>query len=208
MVEAKYTKLFRDWLISNPELSPLTDYGEILLAYMSSSSFTSDMSSDMVNMLSSVYRYYECGSNDNEEMLQFLKDTFDEYKDYYYELIINYKKEYDYALNNKRVVTKKDELNMLGNTNVVNDDKNKQTEYQLPNKVVDENYRSTPSTIVDNDSKTENNKDYSNNTTRDSSTTTEFNNEFIDLKNKYMNQIRNVYREFAMKFKDCFYQVY
>ena len=51
-------------------------------------------------------------------------------------------------------------------------------------------------------------KEFNTDTVRQSDTTTEFNNEFIDLKNKYMNQIRNVYREFAMKFKECFYQVY
>ena len=38
-MEAKYTMLFSDWLVSNPELSPLTNYSEILLAYMTSSSY-------------------------------------------------------------------------------------------------------------------------------------------------------------------------
>ena len=209
MVEAKYTMLYKNWLVANPELSPLTNYGELLLSYMSSSSFTSDMASDMIDMLASVYRYYECGTDDNDEMLQFMKDTFDEYKDYYYELITNYKKEYDYALNNKRVITKRDELNINGNTLISNEQDGSNTRYDLPNKVVpSSNWRSTPSDITDNKDSSVNNKDYTNETTRDSTTTTEFNNEFIDLKNKYINQIRNLYREFAMKFKDCFYQVY
>lgn len=209
MVEAKYTMLFNKWLISNPELLPLSNYGELLLSYMSSSSFTSDMASDMIDMLASVYRYYECGTDDNDEMLQFMKDTFDEYKDYYYELITNYKKEYNYALNNKRVITKSDKFNIEGNTQITNEQNGSNTRYDLPNKVVPtSNWRSTPSDITDTKDSSLNNKDYTNETTRDSTTTTEFNNEFIDLKNKYMNQIRNVYREFAMKFKDCFYQVY
>lgn len=209
MVEAKYTMLYRNWLVANPELSPLTNYGELLLSYMSESLFTSDMASDMVNMLASVYRYYECGTDDYDEMLQFMKDTFDEYKDYYYELITNYKKEYDYALNNKRVITKSDKLNMEGNTQVSNEQDGSNIRYDLPNKVVAEsNWRSTPSDITDSKDSSVNNKDYTNETTRDSTTTTDFNNEFIDLKNKYINQIRNLYREFAMKFKDCFYQVY
>lgn len=209
MVEAKYTILYSNWLVANPELSPLTNYGELLLSYMSESLFSSDMASDMIDMLASVYRYYECGTEDKDEMLQFMKDTFDEYKDYYYELITNYKKAYDYALNNKRVITKSDKLNIEGNTQISNEQDASNTRYDLPNKVVpSSNWRSTPSDITDTKDSSLNNKDYTNETTRDSTTTTEFNNEFIDLKNKYINQIRNLYREFAMKFKDCFYQVY
>lgn len=206
-MDAKYTMLFSTWLDKVQEGEQYS-YGSRLTSYFSDSVFTNDMASDLTSMLTAIYRYYECGTEDYDEMLQYLTDTFDEYKDYYYELITNYQKEYNYELNNKRVITKSDSLSMVGNTKVDNDTNNKQTEYELPNKVINESYRSTPSTIIDTDSKNTNNKDYTNDTTRDSVTTTEFNNEFVDLKNKYINQIRNVYREFAMKFKECFYQVY
>ena len=138
-------------------------------------------------------------------MFQFMLDTFCEYSTYYKEIIDNYTKEYNYALNNKRVVTKQDALNISGNNTISGTGSN--TDYELPNKVIPENqYRNTPTSITDNENSSS--KTYQNATSRTSTNTTEFNNEFIDLKNKYMNQIRNVYREFAMKFKDCFYQIY
>lgn len=206
MIEAKYTKLFKTWLTEPYTEGGSTTNEQFLLASFTNTTFNSSMASDLVNMLKSVFDYYEIG--DLDDMSKFMIDTFGEYYQYYYDIITNYRKEYDYALNNKRVITKNDKLNMVGNTNIVNDSEDKQTEYQLPNKVIDDSYRSTPSNIIDTNTNNVNDKNYTNDTSRDSVTTTEFNNEFIDLKNKYMNQIRNVYREFAMKFKDCFYQVY
>ena len=208
MVEARYTMLFKDWLNTNtvPEPLPPVTYKSLLKTYMDNKYENVDADT-LIDMLESMYEYYEI-SELGEIMLSFMKDVFNEYGQYYSELFTNYKKEYDYALNNKRVISKSDSLSMVGNTKIDVDSKDKQTEYQLPNKVIDETYRSTTSTIVDNDNESNNNKDYTNDTTRESITTTEFNNEFIDLKNKYINQIRNIYHEFSMKFKDCFYQIY
>ena len=209
-MEAQYTMLFDTWLTTQDDSSsPRKSFGNRLLDYFRTGWENQSMATQLLNILTSVYRYYECGTSDNLEMLQFMKDTFDEYKKYYLEIISNYEKEYDYALNNKRVTTKKDELTIEGNTNISNEEDRSNTDYELPNKVIPANdYRNTPSAITDNKASTEQNKSYDNNTTRDSSTTVEFNNEFIDLKNKFMRQIRNVYHEFAMKFKECFYQVY
>lgn len=204
MIEAKYTTLFKVWLLKIHE--GLTTNGAFLLSSFTNSKFTQDMASDLLAMLKSVYNYYEIG--DDEEMSGFMIDTFNEYYEYYYDLITNYRKEYDYALNNKKVLSRVDDINMVGNTQIDNEYAGSNTQYELPNKVIDESYRSTPSSILDDKNKNTNNKDYTNNTTRTSTITTEFNNEFIDLKNKYINQIRNVYREFAMKFKECFYQIY
>lgn len=207
MVEAKYTMLYKDWLVKTKE-GTQTTYGALLANYIEDGVF-SDMANDLLNMIASVYRYYECGSEDGDEMLQFMEDTFDEYRDYYYEIITNYQKEYDYALNNKRVTSKTDKLTIEGNTSISNNEERSSTDYELPNKVIPANqYRNTPSNINDNNASSSQDKSYDNNTSRDSETTVEFNNEFIDLKNKYMRQIRNVYHEFAMKFKECFYQVY
>ena len=208
MIKAKYTMTFMSWLykIKAPLVST---YKEVLKQYVRNSGYNHIDEDKLVDMLESVYEFYETGTNDDNEMLFFMVDTFKEYGSYYNELIENYEKEYNYALNNKRVITKRDELNMEGNTNISNEASGSTTRYDLPNKVVPEsNWRSTPSDITDTIDNSTNDKNYTNETTRDSVTTTEFNNELIDLKNKYINQIRNVYREFAMKFKDCFYQVY
>ena len=42
----------------------------------------------------------------------------------------------------------------------------------------------------------------------ESDVVTTYDNEFLDLKRKYLNQIRNIYHEFALKFSDCFIHVF
>lgn len=214
-MEEKYTCFYYKWLIRNVTIIiPGTNGSFVQTAFqneVTNKGYSSIDVSTLYDMLLNVYRFYEIGEDDDEHliMFNFLVDVFREYAPYYNQVIQNYNKEYDYALNNKRTITKSDKLNMVGNTNISNEQNGSTTRYDLPNKVVpSSNWRSTPSDITDTEESSSNNKDYTNDTTRDSTTTTEFNNEFIDLKNKYMNQIRNVYREFAMKFKDCFYQVY
>ena len=207
MIEAKYTTLYKEWLLKMhhktfPDGLVVTNGAE-LYDRIASVWQDQDMASALTDMLYNVYEYYEVG--DDDEMFQFMYDTFCEYSTYYKEIIDNYSKEYQYELNNKRVVTKSDALNISGNNTTSGTGSN--TDYELPNKVIPENqYRNTPTSITDNENSSS--KTYQNATSRASTYTTEFNNEFIDLKNKYMNQIRNVYREFAMKFKDCFYQIY
>ena len=219
MIEAKYTMLYKDWLdhINPRELGQLIGVPNYIKLQSDFRTIIgdNDMADDLLAMIYNVFAFYEIGSDEtnhnylDSEFADFIKQTCGEYAKYYKEVITNYRKEYDYALNNKRVMYKTDELNMVGNTKIDTENNGSSTDYQLPNKVVDEErYRSTPSSITDNDNKGSSDKQYDNNTTRVSEHITEFNNEFIDLKNKYMNQIRNVYREFAMKFKDCFYQIY
>ena len=215
MIEAKYTMLYKDWLshINPPDLGQIIrqpNQAKLRTTFISILG-DSDMALALELELACVFNYYEIGSDEEEhdynysEFANFLTNVCREYADYYKELISNYKKAYDYALNNKRVVTKQDALNISGNNSTTGSGSN--TDYELPNKVIPENeYRNTPTSI--NDSENTSSKTYQNATSRTSTYSTEFNNEFIDLKNKYMNQIRNVYREFAMKFKDCFYQVY
>ena len=207
MIEAKYTTLYKEWLLKmHHKTFPgglVVTNGAELYDRIASVWQDQDMASALTDMLYNVYEYYEVG--DDDEMFQFMYDTFCEYSTYYKEIIDNYSKEYQYELNNKRVVTKSDALNISGNNTTSGTGSN--TDYELPNKVIPENqYRNTPTSITDNENSSS--KTYQNATSRASTYTTEFNNEFIDLKNKYMNQIRNVYREFAMKFKDCFYQIY
>lgn len=207
MIEAKYTTLYKDWLLKmHHKTFPgglVVTNGAELYERINGIWQDQDMATALTDMLYNVYEYYEVG--DDDEMFQFMLDTFCEYSTYYKEIIDNYSKEYQYELNNKRVVTKSDALNISGNNTTSGTGSN--TDYELPNKVIPENqYRNTPTSITDNENSSS--KTYQNATSRTSTNTTEFNNEFIDLKNKYMNQIRNVYREFAMKFKDCFYQIY
>lgn len=215
MIEAKYTMLYKDWLLvsySTPLPHPLPRINATaLLQAFSEILDSSDIANNLLTMIGSIFAYYEIGSDEedhkypNSEFKDFMLQVCSEYGNYYKEVIENYYKEYQYELNNKRVVTKSDALNISGNNTTSGTGSN--TDYELPNKVIPENqYRNTPTSITDNENSSS--KTYQNATSRTSTNTTEFNNEFIDLKNKYMNQIRNVYREFAMKFKDCFYQIY
>lgn len=162
----------------------------------------------LVFMIQSRFNDYDMIEENNTTIHNFFYDTFEENCVYYVQLLENYRKEYDYAQGNKRIVSRNDNINIEGHREINNDNNNKSTDYELPNKVIDDNYESTPSNINKTDTKEKSTNDYDNNTTHESQVVTEYKNEFLDLKNKYMNQIRDVLKEFASKFELCFQLVY
>lgn len=151
---------------------------------------------------------YEMVEEDENTIFNYFRDIFEEHYSYYANLLYNYRKDYDYATGNKRVVTRTDNINIQGQRDIEGNDDSKHTDYELPNKVVDENYESTPSAISKDKSTSKTSNTYNNDTSHSSSVETEYKNEFIDLKNKYLAQIRDVFREFANKFGLCFQLVY
>lgn len=128
---------------------------------------------------------------------------------YYNELIENYTKAYDYSTGNKKIVSREDHYTRNGTTRNVGHDTGEQVNYDLPNKNV------TPSTYYNNPSEATTDKADTDNTTTiahgsdgTSSITTTYANEVLDLKRKYLAQIRNVYEEYADECKECFYLIY
>ena len=151
---------------------------------------------------------YEMVEEDEDTLFNYFRDIFEEHYSYYANLLYNYRKDYDYATGNKRIVTRSDNINIQGQRDIEGNDDSKHTDYELPNKVVDEDYESTPSAISKDKSTSKTSNTYNNDTSHSSSVETEYKNEFIDLKNKYLAQIRDVFREFANKFGLCFQLVY
>lgn len=159
-------------------------------------------------LIADKYNDYDMVEETNNLLQHYFLDIFEENIIYYAQLLVNYRKDYDYATGNKRIVSRNDNINIEGHREINNDNNNKSTDYELPNKVIADNYESTPSNINKTDTKEKSTNDYDNNTTHESQVVTEYKNEFLDLKNKYMNQIRDVLKEFASKFELCFQLVY
>lgn len=157
----------------------------------------------------SMYNFYEICDKDESIFRQCVEDVYYEHQNYYKELFDNYSKEYNYMTGNTRTMTRNDTSSgshSRDNTDSGNTDR---TEYDLPNKVV------TPTTATgyatskntENGSSTgheegERESEYH------STITHTYSNEILDLKRKYIEQIRNVYREFASKFSDCFLHLF
>lgn len=197
MEENKYTQKLNDLLTTNPSF-----------IYDIVGDFASTHGTDLANTIIAMYRYYEIGDNDINIFASFIKDVYDVNKSYYEELIINYSKEYDYALNNKRVVSRQDTVDTDTNTTENSSYNGKHTEIELPNKVVSADYEGYPNALSKDNETSNKNKVLDGTIQRTSTTTTEYNNEFLELKKQYLQQIRNVYEEFAKKFKECFYIIY
>lgn len=200
----------RKWLSDNIELLELdfSDTAGVMHSKAGMYEFTADDIDVLIELLKSRWNDYEMVDITDNELLEYFHDIFSENYNTYAQLLQNYRKEYDYATGNKRIVTRNDNINIQGQRDIASKDNNKHTDYELPNKVTDDNYESTPSAIGKDASESESSNTYNNETSHSSSVETEYKNEFLDLKNKYLNQIRDVLREFANKFELCFQLVY
>lgn len=194
--EAKYTTLLND----------ISDESKTTLETLLDAFGTDEM---LTAIFYAKYRYYEICDKDESIFLQCVNDVYDEHKKYYLELLENYNKEYDYATGNKRIVSRDDSAVASHNKDVSGKSESTSKEYDLPNKTVDPNDEFGYLTGAD---KNENENQVSDvgSSTSDSHSdvTTIYADEFLDLKRKYLAQIRNVYSEFADKFKDCFLHIY
>lgn len=208
LTEAKYTVIF-DTVIGD------TETFDVFWDFLDRKSdiIDADMLADMIK---AKFRYYEICDDTYDEntdrysvFLNCLEDTYNEYYKFYEELLENYKKEYDYATGNKRIVQRNDSSSSESSRSAEGKSNNTNREYDLPNKVVsptDENGYLTGKTTDDGGNSLDENKSAT--AELESSVTTIFADEFLDLKRKYLAQIRNVYSEFADKFKDCFLHIY
>lgn len=210
---------FREWLtkpydLTNTNLQHMHQYFNDVrdqfedLEQIVADSFDDYAIATLEEMLGARWNDYEMVEEENATLHNYFKDFFTENLVNYSQLLQNYRKEYDYATGNKRIVTRNDNINIQGQRDIASKDNNKHTDYELPNKVTDDNYESTPSAIGKDASESESSNTYNNETSHSSSVETEYKNEFLDLKNKYLNQIRDVIREFANKFELCFQLVY
>lgn len=142
---------------------------------------TTDRTNKLVEMVKSMWNVYEISAPSEALFVQYLKDTFNEHKDYYEEVLDTYDKKYDIDDLNQRIVEASIEPNL------------EEQHIDLPRTA------STSNKISSIDKSTGSSE--STTTTTDMST-------LISIKNQYIRQIRNVYREFATRFSDCFLHVF
>lgn len=161
-----------------------------------------------LDMFTSMYNLCEIGAETPDLFRKMVTDTFNEYKDYYNQLLDAYEKQYDYATGNKKITIRSETVDTDTDRISKNIDNNKHTEIELPNKQVSNPDDSYPSAIDKDESNSKNVSNAKAKTVREYTDTVEYKDEFIDLKNKYIEQIRNVYKEFCEKFKDCFMIIY
>ena len=186
---ALYTKLFSTFLAENPNFLSNT----IVMS-------TTDKSNALISAIKARWNIYEISDTDGTsdgsgdlDFKEYFKETFDRFKAYYEEMISNYSKAYDYAVGNKKTNTSHTANAGTGTSS----DSDTETGFALPNKLGGAEYPSTKKTI----SATGNS---GTNMTSDSNYETIYNDEFIQLKNEYMAQIRDLYYEFAGQFAPCF----
>lgn len=148
------------------------------------------------------------GFDDIKEFVEDLERALWLKAPYYNELISNYNKAYDYSIGNKRRTERYDDWHRSGEKHTSGGSDGEHTEYELPNKVVASTYKNTPSSIDTDDGHSHSDEADSSNTSGSSVTTVTYDNEFLDLKRKYLAQIRNVYEDYADEVKECFYLIF
>ena len=224
LLEANYTTLFRDIILNNTSVMTLLtnrfnrDYEQII-------NINADGYHSLLDEIEEKYKYYEINTENPLDWLSCMFDVFEEHVHYFIQLAQNYYKEYDYAVGNRKRVSRTDvssrsrDASLAEGSNVENEilssDTNKS--YDLPHKEVsDTEAKGYMTDRKDNDSNSKSNENRSresesnekedNNFT--SSVETIYDNEFLDLKRKYLQQIRNINDEFASKFEDCFLHIF
>lgn len=203
--EAKYTYLLNQLVNGEGPDGPSHIIWNRIMAQFSSF----DSTNTLADMFLSMYRYYEICDKDASVFYQCVVDTYNEHMQYYKDLKSNYDKEYDYSTGNRKIVSRSDESRNTNKNDTISKSNGTSRDFDLPNKVVNPNSEDGYLT----GKKTSERKDEANNeseseTSYDSSITTIYMDEFLTLKNKYLNQIRNLYHEFCEKFYDCFLHIY
>ena len=194
---SKYTETFHDFL---------KDYPSFLKDIIKMSSEVRE--EKLKNALISEFNLYEIGGETEEMFGIMFEDTFNQWKDYYEERITAYEKQYDYTLGNRRRTLKKSSITTEGSQQGSSVSDSKHTDIELPNKEVSSSYEGYPNAISKDNNSDKNQRTYDNETNLDDEVTTIFDDEFLDLKRKYLEQLRNIYLEFARKFKECFILIY
>lgn len=182
---ARYTETFLEFLDKNPTFLDDT-FGDFVDA---------DHAGRIINMLKAKWNFYEIGGETEDTFKTYIEDTYSQWKDYYKELITNYEKEWDFT----KGTIRKSIVNNTGKVTGTNNDE--EIYYDLPHKQLSElkKYPDNVTSRDGTDTRSHDNK---------AESTFEDNRFYLDQKEKYLMMIRNVYDEFAYRFRDCFIMLY
>ena len=186
---AKYTMQLRDVLKLYPTILDNLHFD------------TEEDTNKFISMFKSKWAIYEIGGETIDEFQTFIENVFNEYKDYYEEMLRAYKTEINMLDGIKTNITFVDTKNEETELHTEGDSENKQ--YGLPNKTTSTDYMTSKDRV-----NTSGNEQYSGTTTRNNTINRSGGVNVIELKREYMNLIRNLYSEFADKFQKCFITLY
>lgn len=178
----RFTETFKDFNERNP------DY---LFTCINALFNDETKTNSLIKSLKSLFNIYEIAGETEDEFKVFFEDCLNLHYPYYSELIKNYELKFDYTTATTRTFEDSGTQNI--NVDADNDD------YDLPNRKVDDI----------NGYKTAHNDNTETTTSSTNNTRTEtYNDMYITMKNQYLRQLRDCYREFAEQFRDCFLHLY
>ena len=213
ITEAKFTKLFKDMLIDHPAIKISILEGDWVAEYDNIINPNGVLNSigykTLGEELTERFRYYEVCDEDATVFSQLIQDVFEEYKHYYIQLGINYYKEYDYATGNRRRTIRRDKSTGNRDSSSANMNNSSDKTYDLPHKEVsDTTAKGYMTDRTDREDNTETASNVQTEGSFDSDIEMIYDNEFLDLKKQYLNQIRNINDEFVNKFDECFLHIF
>ena len=189
--------------MSSMTLHEALEIDEHLLDFISLQ--TEEQTTKFKNMFIARYDIYEIGGETIPLTKRFLTNKFNIYKDYYQELINDYENKINYlnGIVDSEVVMYVDSSNGDVNKSY---NSNSNTDYiDLPNKTVSPNYVSKK----DNTAQTSQDaQHYEDSKSGNKSISRNGGVNILEQKKEYQKYLRNVYLEFAERFKDCFVLVY
>lgn len=193
---AKYTMRYIDFLKDADNQKWIDD--NIVLS-------TTERSTMLKDAIRAMWGVWEIGGETIGEFEEFMLETLNEHRHYYEQMLDGYDREYDYetGLSDVTTSTTTGESDTTG-TSATND---KGIHVDLPNKQIDANdiYK-YPDSGDSNETSTNTIDSTTSKTTGEITRT--YNARYLDLKRAYLNQVKDLYREYAERFSECFVHLF
>lgn len=181
LLYAKYTMLLYDLLQDDPTF---LDFMQL---------DTNQHTEKFHKIFAAKWGMHEIGGETPEQFKIFLQQDFELHRDYYIEKINMYEKEFNLTDGVVSTITSSNENTKSGSV------QNQETQYGLPNKDTSNRYPTSKSDMHNSRDLTEN--DSFSQTIKGQLPT-------YEIKERALATIRNIYDEFAERFKECFILLY
>lgn len=193
---AKYTMRYIDFLKDANNQKWVDD--NIVLS-------TTERSSMLKDAIRAMWGVWEIGGETIGEFEEFMLETLNEHRHYYEQMLDGYDREYDYETGLSDITTSAttSEADSTGTSTTAE----KGIHVDLPNKQIDaEDIYKYPDSGDSNDTNTNTTDNTTSKTTGEIKRT--YNARYLDLKRAYLNQVRDLYREYAERFSECFVHLF
>ena len=204
-------KVLLDRLVKVPSDTTLSKFATFI-----GQSSTVIEATPLITHIISIFRYNEIFDDTYDDVNHFydifldgLEDVFKEYRDYFEEILTNYNKQYDYTTGIIKTKIKTKNGTKVSEDYINRTDGATEAVHDLPNRVLSSSDISGyASQIIKNDNTTGINDTNTDTYNLAEGETITDPSQLLSLKRQYLRQVRDVYDEFAHKFKDCFLFTY